>query len=66
MKKEHDSDTSDLKHLHLHGADGGAEQADHAQELHPAQVLHSVFLTHVGDGVQHGAEQHQTITQQDV
>lgn len=49
-------------HLHLYGADDGAEQADHAQKLHLAQVLHCVLLTHIGHCVQRGAEQHQTVT----
>lgn len=53
-------------HTHLYGADDRAEQADHAEELHPAQVLHRVLLTHVRDGVQRRTDQHQTVTQQDV
>ena len=50
------------QHLHLHGADDCAEQAKHAKEFHSAQVLHGVFLRHVGDGVQHRTEQHQAVT----
>lgn len=49
-------------HLHLYGADDCAKQANHAQELHPAQVLHCVFLTDIRHGVQRSAEQHQTVT----
>lgn len=59
------ADETDGK-LHLYGADDGAEQADHPQELHSAQVLHRVLLRHVGHGVQRGAEHHQTVTQQNV
>lgn len=53
-------------HLHLYGADDCAEKADHAQELHPAQVLHGVLLTHIRHRIQRSTEEHQTITQQDV
>lgn len=49
-------------HLHLYGADDCAEQADHTQELHSAQVPDCVFLTHVRHSVQRSAEQHQTVT----
>ena len=52
--------------LHLYGAEDGPEEAQHAQELHPAEVLHRVLLAHVGDGVQRGAHQHQAVAQQDV
>lgn len=51
---------------HLYGADDGAEQAEHAQKLHSAQVLHCVLLSHIRHGVQHRAEQDQGVAQQDV
>lgn len=51
---------------HLYGTDDGAEEAQHAQELHPAEVLHGVLLTHVRDGVQGGADQNQAVAQEDV
>lgn len=59
-------DTHRHTHLHLDGADDCAKQADHTQELHPAQVLHCVLLTHISHSVQRRTEQHQGITQQDV
>lgn len=49
-------------HSHLYGADDCAEQADHAQELNSAQVLHCVLLTHIRHCVQRGADQHQAVT----
>lgn len=60
------SDGSSLRRLHLSGADDGAEQADHAEELLSAPVLYGVFLTHVRHGIKRRAEQHQTVAQQDV
>lgn len=53
-------------HLQLQPADERPEQTHHAQELHPALVLHGVLLTQVGNRVQDGAEQHQTVTQHHV
>lgn len=53
-------------HSHLYGTDDGGKQTNHAQELHPAQALHGVLLTHVGDGVQGCADQNQAVAHQNV
>lgn len=53
-------------HSHLYGADDGGEQADHAQELHSAQVLYSVLLTHIRDSIQSRADQNQAVPQQNI
>lgn len=39
-------------HLQLNSTEEGAEESDHAQELHSAQVSDDVLLTDVGDAVQ--------------
>ncbi len=42
--------------LQLYCTDDWTEEADHAQKLHPAQILHCVFLAHIRDGIQSGAD----------
>lgn len=54
------------KHSHLYGADDSPKQANHAEELHSAQVFYGVFLTHVRHCIQRCTDQDQTVTQQDV
>lgn len=52
-----------MPHSHLYGADDGGEQAEHAQELYSAEVLHGVLLTHIRDSIQRCADQNQAVTQ---
>lgn len=47
----------------MDATDESPKQSHHAQELHPALVLHRVLLAHVGDGVEYATEQDQAVPQ---